>query len=1610
MIVFLAEKFKLFRRIIFGLLGLLFILILAIQTSPVQSWLVGMATKRLSKELNTEVRIKKVSFGFFNRLNMEGTLIRDHQKDTLLYANALKVRITDWFFIQDKIDLKYIGLEDATVKLIRKDSVWNYQFIADYFASPTPQKTKKTGGVELNLKKVDLKNVHFLQVDKWGGEDLDGSVGSLTLDADNINFDKKLYIINDVLIDKPYFSITDYEGLRPATTNKKNAIDTGLRFNTWGMALQVKNVKIMNGTFINNSDTDAPHANFDGAHLTISKLNGSFNNILLHKDTLRADLDISCKERSGFELKKLKTRFKVTPQIMELAKLDLQTNKSRLGDYYAMKFDHFNKDFGQYVTNVIMDARFNNSKVSSDDIAYFAPDLKSWKKEVELSGNFLGTVSDFTINKFFAKTDASYINGTLSMKGLPNINNTNISLTNGTLQTNYTDLSIIVPAIKTVKEPNIAALGNIIFRGNFNGLVNDFKTKGNISTSLGAMYADITMKFPKKDEPSYSGSLNTNRFNLGKFINASSIGMVDFDGKVAGSSFSIEKLKLSLDGTIRKLEFNDYTYTNIIPKGTFQKKYFSGELKVTDPNLDFNSTVEIDFSKEQPRFNLFGDLVTSNFKNLNLVKDNLQLTGTLDVNFTGTNIDNFLGEAKLLNADIKNDNVEVKFDSLNLMSGYADGIKYLRLATNDFSGNIVGEFSILDLPKSFQSFLHRYYPSYINEPSSIPQNQKFTVSLNTSYVDPYLKLIDKKLSGFNDAKISGIVDTKTNQFSLQVQLPYVKYDSYSFSGVDINGKGNLDSLTLTGDVSSIQLSDSFYLPTTKINIVAASDHSVVGINTKANNTLNDADLLADVYTLEDGVRIKFRPSAFVLNEKKWNIEKEGELVIRKNFVDAKNVKFTQGFQEISVETQTADDSNTSNLNVKLKNVVLGDFASLASIKDPRMEGLVSGDVELRDFFGDFYADAKLKAEQFRLDDDSLGLVDIKAGYDSKTGEVQWDVISPNAKYNFSAKGSYKTKDTTASSPLNTDIVLNNTRLTLIQKYLTGIFSDIDGYGTGTLKISGKPSTLNFLGNVLIKDAGMKVDYTQVYYFIDSALIKFEPDGINRPVWCIRDKFNNKGLVKGKLYEQGFKNMKFDFDLSTNKLLLLDTKAKDNQQFYGKAIGKASLSFKGPESDAKMVIVGEANDTSHIFIPNSTNKQSGEADFIVFKQFGTEMESDKKKSGFNLSVDLDLTATNKVDIDVILDELTGDVIKANGNGRLHIKAGTTEKLDMRGRYNIESGKYDFNFQSLIRKPFDLVAADGNYIEWTGDAMNADLHVAARYTAERVSLKDLISNQTSFTASDNALKVQRDNVYVIAQLNGKLSKPDIKFKIDFPANSPAKTDPNFSQFIGRIEKDDNEMLTQATSLIVFGSFAPYGQGLLAGNGVNYQSLGANTLTQKLTGVVNKLVADYLYKKLKIRVDLGASFYSGSDILSSATGTSNTSTNNASYRGVFNFKVGKSFLDDKIIITFGTDIDFNVGASAIQSGNTQWLPDWNVEFVLSRDKNLRAMIFSKNSLDISGNALGRRNRQGIGISYRKDFEIMFGTKTPPVDVPLQPAKKEEDIQFKPLADSAKNKIGGR
>ncbi len=1562
---------KITGRTLLAIFALLLLVWLLIQTSPVQNYIIGKVTAKLSKDLHTEVRIKHISLSLFDKLNLEGTLIRDQKKDTLLYAGALKVRITDWFFVKKKTVIKYVGLEDAVINLHRRDSTWNYRFIADHFASNGTTKKEKGQPLQLGLEKVDLKNVNFIQNDEWRGQKMQAKVGSLLLQADSVDLNKNRFVISSIDLDKFIFALYDFDGLRPDSLRPRT-IDTGLYFNENHLQLLVKKINLTNSAFISeHQDTLPVNSYFDGEHIYISKLNGTINNFSFFQDTIKGDVNLSAHERSGFELKKLKANVRLTPQLFEFKNLDLRTPKSRLGNYYAMKYDDFNEDMNKYIDSVAMNVNFKNSSVNSDDIAFFAPALKNWKRQGEISGHFYGKVIDFDIPNLFIRSGGSmYAAGGLHMKGLPDIDRTVITLNGGNVQMSYNDLITIVPQLKDISSPNLAALGLFRYTGSFDGTLYNFSANGNISSSIGGINANIAMQLPSKEEPKYSGRIITKQFDLGKFINAPSIGLVSFNGNVSGSSFDIAKVKTSLNGTFSQFAFNNYNYSDINFNGNIQNRFFNGDLKVNDPNFDFTSNIEIDLTADQPKFNVLGDLAQSNLKALHFINENFQLTGLFDLNFQGKNIDEFRGDAKILNAVLLHDSTRLSFDSLTL-SSYYDSLnqRVLFAQSNEFDAMVSGQYTILDLPNSFQAFLSHYYPSYINPPKTTPKNQNFFVSVNTRDFNSYAQVINSRLHGLDNVQLTGSVNTQdSGKFELAAYVPDFGWDKFSVENATFHGNGNFASLNLSGNVDKMQISDSTYLPNTKLSIQSENDHSIVHIQTSANNTLNDAQLNADVYTLPDGVRVDFQPSSFIINEKKWNLEQQGEVIVRKGFATAQNVKFVQGTQEITIEPDGTQEKKGNSLVVRLKDINLGDFTPIFT-KEPRIEGVANGEVYLSDFYGDFRAEADVRAEQFRLNNDSIGIVNANAAYNIASGNIDFSARSDNEAYNFDMNGGINVKDSTGAGT-NISMHLNKTKVGVINMFLSDLFSNITGFATGDLAVVINKAGLNLEGAVTVEEAGLTVNYTQVHYNINTAHFVFSDNGIDFGTFTIKDENNRIGTVRGKLYEHDFKNMQFDFDMTTDKMLLLNTTSKDNQQFYGRAIGRATLSLKGPQENMKMNITGSVNDTTHIYIPTDNSSKSSEADFVVFKQYGTLQQTNEAGEQSNLSIDLDLTANNQAQIDVILDPVTGDIIRATGNGRMQIKVPATGSMSMKGRYNIERGRYDFNFQSLLSRPFELLP-DG-YIEWNGDPYDADIHIDAQYTAERVSINDLISNQSAASGAASAFSSvlgYRGDVYVIAQLRDKLTQPKITFRLDFPQGSAIKNDNSFNLFLARLQSDDNEMLKQVTYLIVFNSFAPYGEA--TGNATNPYSLGVNTLSQKITSEVNRIIGNLLYKitgDKSLQLDIAASTYSSSSVNGSAT-----------YTGVLDrqqigIKINKSLLDGKVIITFGGDFDFGLSSSsASQSSSFQWLPDVSVQIVLSKDRKLRAVVFNRSSLtnDGSSTSLGRRNRQGVSLSYTKDFE---------------------------------------
>ncbi len=1549
--IFLQKFFKILKRVLLVLILLVAVLYGLLHLSGVQTWLVKKIAGNLSEQLETRVTLKKVDFRFFDKLLLKDLMVEDRKKDTLLFAGTASVNITDWFFLKDTITLNNVGLEDAVVNMNRKDSVWNYKFLIDYFSSPSTGKKKKKG-YQIDIKEVHLKNIRFNQSDKWVGQDMIVSLQKLDVTMDKLDIDNKQIFVNDIYLEKPIFYQTGYEGNKPKVTDLTSILAqipvvSAFKWNNSGWIFKLKKLQVFDGSFHNNKFTvRAPYTDkFDGQHITFSTINGSISDVVFLNDTLQANISLSAKERSGLDIKKLQSHLKFSPELMEFKDLELQTNKSKLGNYYSMQYSSFNKDMSSFIHNVTLQANFKETVLSTDDLAIFAPTLAGMKRTFFIQGDAKGTIDNFSAKNMKLKTGNSFFDGNFAMRGLPDINTTFIELRSNLLQTNYNELITIIPSLRKVQTPALNKLGSIKYTGNFTGFTNDFVAFGNIYTNLGNITADLNMKLPANGQPIYSGKLNTAGFNLGQFLNNKNLGMVALNGTIKGKNFTLDKLDANFDGQIKRLDYAGYQYQNITINGDFEKKVFRGTLSINDPNIKISRLDgEVSLSGKELAFNADANLEYINFKNLGFSKELITLSGLFNLNFTGNNIDNFLGTASIYDANLQRDSTRLSFDSLLLKSYIIDGQKTLSIQSNELDATLNGQFKIMELPDAFKVFLAKYYPSYIKPPKGAVSNQDFSFNIKTNNIEEYIQLFDKRLKGFNNARIDGSLKLNTYELKIKALVPEFSYDGKRFINTNLQGNGNRDTLFADIAVDDIIISDSLHFPGSKLKLAANNDLSLINLKTSAGKTLNDAELNASIKSLDDGVRIHFFPSSFVVNNKKWLLEKDGELTLRKNYLDASEVKFSSEQQEIVLSTEMDELTDDIHLLAKLKNVVLEDFLPFFITK-PVIKGQLTGTATISDPLGKQKVNFVGFADSFSLDNKYIGKVNINGGVNTITGLVEYKVNTNEKNYVFNVDGFYNYKDSTGNR-MRTNIQAKKIYLNILEPYLNTIFSQIDGTGqSSNMVVSETNGDMSIVGDVIIDTGSFKVAFTQCRYQIINETISFGKDVIDLGMLRLRDTLNNTGTASGKMYHRFFKDLRFeDIRVETAKMLVLNTTNKDNSRFYGNVIGSALMTINGPTTNMKMNITGQPSvfDSSHIYLnTNATTRENTKIDYIDFIQFGSEMD---KQAGSNKATDIDvnmnITANPACKVDVILDEETGDIIKGQGNGQLNIQVGTTQPLTMRGRYNITKGEYTFNFQTFIKKPFTL---NRGSITWNGDPLLAIIDIDAEYLAKNVDI-------SSITQSTGVKR--KEDITIISNLSGNLTKPEISFKFKLPENSDLNRDYYTTRKLNDFENNENEMFKQVASLLLVNAFITDGQGFLTAGST------FNIATSTIGGVLSGFLTNVFNKQLERATNGVISTYI--DI------NPTVDLQNTAKQLQANVRAGlKFFLSSRVNVVVGGNLDYN---NPYLQRSGLLTPDITLEWLLNRDGSVRVVGFSKTSTDFTSN---QRNRSGLQLSYRKDFD---------------------------------------
>jgi hypothetical protein len=311
--------------------------------------------------------------------------------------------------------------------------------------------------------------------------------------------------------------------------------------------------------------------------------------------------------------------------------------------------------------------------------------------------------------------------------------------------------------------------------------------------------------------------------------------------------------------------------------------------------------------------------------------------------------------------------------------------------------------------------------------------------------------------------------------------------------------------------------------------------------------------------------------------------------------------------------------------------------------------------------------------------------------------------------------------------------------------------------------------------------------------------------------------------------------------------------------------------------------------------------------------------------------------------------------------------------MNGRYNIESGSYNFNFQDIFKKPFKLLGGGSSYISWNGDPFDAEININALYLAEKVRMSTLFTDPGSSSVSGVSSDLLREisDVEVRCNLTGTLNKPNPSFQIVIPQNSTVRNNSTIDSKLKTINRDPLEVSKQSTYLIVFKSFAP--QAAVVASDLNSELINT-TISGVINGILSNSVQNLFSKVLGSSVDVNFNY---SRTMTSLGGTSsNVSQNN--FRENVSLQFIKTLLNDKLVITFGSDFNFAAaGNNALASGQSfLFLPDVNVEYKITPDGKFRTSFFYRSSFDVLSTS-GKRDRTGGNISFRTEFDNMFGKR---------------------------------
>lgn len=1104
---------------------------------------------------------------------------------------------------------------------------------------------------------------------------------------------------------------------------------------------------------------------------------------------------------------------------------------------------------------------------------------------------------------------------------------------------------------------------------------------GNLSTEHGTLDFDGVVSDLKSKRPSVKASLEGEEIDLGRLLDNSGIGRVSFtaDADLYGFDKNVEG---NLVFKSNLLEIGDVSLSDVDIRADKKKDALSLEFHSSDGEMNLNVDADcvlagaqsllnasIDVDKFNPsRFGVRGKLVDTD------------ISGRFFAHTIGDNPDNISGNIRLSrlrleSADSRSLSLSdfiLNITQLKEANPEKDNLsrRALSLRSDWIDADIKGDVNPTSLAKEIKEMASTVFPALIEQSNEWKDHaggvNDFEFYVNVKGVDDLYDFFKAPVRPLSDIPISGFVDTRHGKLKAELSTPYLQ-----------QGKNKLiRDVALDFSVDSFseiaRMSAGAILPAKKGDAEIKAD--LYGLNDKlradvaVNPTLHSSikggvALEASFSKIPSpfnpkgtiAAHVDILPSIFNVNETVWTVG-NGKIDYSGKRISVSDFQISHEAQYVKIDG-TASDSPSDAVTVKLNDIDLDFIFGLLNINYVTFGGMATGEVTGRKLLT---KSLEARTHFLRVKDLSyngavLGDGELASEYEAGSQKVGIfavirDPLTRERRASVDG-GIWVTRD---SLSFNFDAYKVN--LQFMKPFVSAFCSDLKGAGSGKCKLYGSFSDIDLIGSLRADTLSMKLDFTNTWYHAGGDSVFLHSGMIEIPPLTLYDDRGHTAELSGWLRHTYFHEPVFSFRVRDAKnLLCYDTNEMINPLWYGTIYGSGNVQINGDpglididvnmttEEDSRFYyVISEAEDTDGYQFLTFTDRRKAKIESEIVEstvpayltRFMKKQEN-MAESSANVKLSIKGTVNNDALVTIVMDPKAGDNITAIGKGALQMYYNMANNdLRMIGTYIIDEGNYNFTLQDIIIRNFNI--RQGSSIKFDGDPMNATLDINATYRVN-TNLTDL---DKSFSTDR---ELNRTNVPVDAVLlvDGPMTHPDVSFDLELPTLTS-----DVGRKVKSIVSTNDMMSRQIIYLLALNRFytPEYTGG--SSNGSEWSSVASSTISSQLSNMLSQLTD---------KLDVAPSFRS----------------DNGHFTDVeFDLALSSRLLNNRLLI------NGNFGYRDRNTSNTQFVGDFDIEYLLSKNGNLRLKAYNHFN-DQNYYLRSALTTQGVGVVFRKDFDSLFRHK---------------------------------